>query len=208
MIASRGVSGVTHRSVTETAGVPLATVSYFFDTIETLTSEAIRTLTARRIDDSREQVEREANNAVAGSDVSHTVADNRLSDRAQIMAMVEGNLHAAREPSMRPLVGEMLSSFDEAATASLEVAGSTSTRATARSFVALVDGFTLHPMASESQEVSTSELDNALAALLLGELVLEGRHERAADLRPRPRRYFLAVDRCAGPHSTKVEKYF
>jgi DNA-binding transcriptional regulator YbjK len=44
VLADRGVAGVTHRAVTEAAGVPLATVSYFWSSIDELTNEALSTI--------------------------------------------------------------------------------------------------------------------------------------------------------------------
>ncbi|EGD40644.1 transcriptional regulator, TetR family [Nocardioidaceae bacterium Broad-1] len=41
--AEKGMAGVTHRAVTERAGLPLATVGYFFDSISDLAAEALRT---------------------------------------------------------------------------------------------------------------------------------------------------------------------
>ena len=46
MAAERGAAGVTHRAVTERAGVPLATASYFFSSIDDLVAEALRTFVA------------------------------------------------------------------------------------------------------------------------------------------------------------------
>src|SRR5690606_36117676 len=41
--AERGAAGTTHRAVTQRAGLPLATASYFFSSIAELVSEALRT---------------------------------------------------------------------------------------------------------------------------------------------------------------------
>ena len=41
-----GVAGITHRAVTERAGLPLATASYFFSSIDDLVAEALRTFVA------------------------------------------------------------------------------------------------------------------------------------------------------------------
>lgn len=188
VIASKGVAGVTHRAVTDAAGVPLATVSYFFDSIDDLTAEAIRTFTARRVDELQQEVEQAADTSVPGANVNRTVAANRLSDRAQILAMVEAYLHAAREPSMRELVTEMLRSFDALATATLQIAGAPSPQLIARPFVALVDGYSLHSMASDDQQVPTDDLNDALSALFLGYLLQQGHVDQAIEMsanRPR-----------------------
>src|SRR5215207_7541465 len=48
VLADRGVAGVTHRAVTEAAGVPLATVSYFWSSAEELATVAARVSAPRR----------------------------------------------------------------------------------------------------------------------------------------------------------------
>ncbi|AJW40250.1 Transcriptional regulator, TetR [Rhodococcus sp. B7740] len=182
MIAAHGVAGVTHRAVTEAAGVPLATVSYFFDSIDDLTTEAIRTFTARRVEELHTRVEQSADSSVPGALVNQTVADNRLSDRAQILAMFESYLYAAREPSMRDLVTDMLGSFEALAATTLRIAGAPSPEPIARSFVALVDGYSLHSMASDRQQVQTAELNDALSAMFLGYLLQQGHTEQAINM--------------------------
>ena len=42
VVGSQGLAGTTHRSVTEAAGVPLATASYYFSSIDELVAEARR----------------------------------------------------------------------------------------------------------------------------------------------------------------------
>src|SRR5690606_7224089 len=57
--AERGAAGTTHRAVTERAGLPLATASYFFASIDDLVAEALRTFVteeAARLEDLAEQL--------------------------------------------------------------------------------------------------------------------------------------------------------
>lgn len=177
VIAAQGVAGVTHRTVTEAAGVPLATVSYFFDSIDELAAEAIRVFTSRRVEEVNQAVQ-----AAAESSAGTTVAENRLADRAQLIAMVEAYLHAAREPDMRELAAEMLTSFENLAASTLRRAGAPEPESSARSFVALIDGYTLHSMASADQQVAVDDLNDALSALFVGHLLLDGHTEQALTL--------------------------
>src|SRR5438445_9572836 len=43
--AEVGIAGITHRAVTEKAGLPLATISYFFASIDELAAEALQVFT-------------------------------------------------------------------------------------------------------------------------------------------------------------------
>jgi DNA-binding transcriptional regulator YbjK len=49
VVAERGVAGVTHRAVTERAGVPLATASYYFSSIDELVYEALEQFAEQRM---------------------------------------------------------------------------------------------------------------------------------------------------------------
>ncbi|TDQ00176.1 TetR family transcriptional regulator [Labedaea rhizosphaerae] len=49
VVAERGVAGVTHRAVTERAGVPLATASYYFSSIDELVYEALKQFAEQRM---------------------------------------------------------------------------------------------------------------------------------------------------------------
>lgn len=42
IVAERGVAGVTHRAVTERAGVPLTSATYYFTSIDAMVTEALR----------------------------------------------------------------------------------------------------------------------------------------------------------------------
>src|SRR4051794_18825331 len=48
VVGTQGLAGTTHRSVTEAAGVPLATASYYFSSIGELVAEALREFVQRR----------------------------------------------------------------------------------------------------------------------------------------------------------------
>jgi TetR/AcrR family transcriptional regulator, regulator of biofilm formation and stress response len=48
VVAERGLAGVTHRAVTERAGVPLTSASYYFGSIDELVFEALRGFAERR----------------------------------------------------------------------------------------------------------------------------------------------------------------
>src|SRR5262249_13965204 len=48
VVGTEGLAGTTHRAVTEAAGVPLATASYYFSSIGELVAEALREFVQRR----------------------------------------------------------------------------------------------------------------------------------------------------------------
>ncbi|MFK0249563.1 TetR/AcrR family transcriptional regulator [Amycolatopsis azurea] len=51
IVAEAGVAGATHRAVTERAGLPLSTVSYYFPSIGALVAEALQEFARQRVQD-------------------------------------------------------------------------------------------------------------------------------------------------------------
>lgn len=198
VIAAKGAAAVTHRAVTEAAGVPLATASYFFDSINELTAEAIQVHTTRRVQELQKLTE-EAASASLGNGVDRAVAENRLADRAQILAMVEVYLYAARNSDRRELAAQMLASFEALAADALRAAGAPSPEPMARSFVALVDGYSLNSMASADQQVPIEDLNEAFRAMFLGYLLQQGHIELAMTLATSGRQETRSPARRNGP---------
>ena len=181
VIAIKGMAGVTHRAVTEAADVPLATVSYFFDSIDDLAAEAIRVYSQRRIDQLREIVEQAQTQSPQPKHLSALLAKSPLSARS-IRAMVEVYLHASREANMRQFASEMLDSIADFAAATLRVAGASEPESMARAFVALSDGYSLHSMASADGQIDTEDLTTATQAMFLGYLLTQGHISEATNL--------------------------
>jgi DNA-binding transcriptional regulator YbjK len=183
--AELGTAAVTHRAVTERAGVPLATASYFFSSIDELVAEALRTFVAdeaARLSELATRVGRAGPDGSDGSDGSEGAPDPdamaaALSDAAMpsgplpwALAQFESYLQAARDDAMRRPVAEALEVYQEVATAALEAAGTPADRATAevaRAFIALADGFSLHHLARPRPD-DVDALRRALVLLYRG----------------------------------------
>jgi DNA-binding transcriptional regulator YbjK len=176
--AQRGVAGVTHRAVTERAGVPLATVSYFFESIADLAAEAIRTYTAADVAmlsalaGELAQLERSPDEIAAAFALA--VAP-RWPDT---MAMFEAYLSAARSSDVRDAVAEALSTVRHVAAVAARAAGAPDPDAIANALVALAHGFALHQLAVPGS-VDADDVRRAARTMLLGHLVETG-HARLA----------------------------
>lgn len=179
--AESGIAGVTHRAVTERAGVPLATVSYFFSSIDELAEEALRVFAAE---------DAQANITVAeGLSAVESTPDEVLSVFSAVaaprmpetLALIEAYLHAARNEPFRDAVSGALSAAREAAAAGLKAAGSPDPEVGAEAFVALIQGLSLHEAAVPGS-VAPGVARNALRALFLGYLVDAGQGEQALAL--------------------------
>lgn len=185
MAANKGVAGVTHRAVTERAGVPLATASYFFDSIDALVEEALR---ARAQADAREQIALAdgLENAHATSDeVARAFAADTARRLPETLALFEILLTSARNPSFRDSVAEALVASRRAAAAVARVAGSPEPDGVAPSLVALAHGLMLHELAVPGL-LPPDSMYTAFRALFLGFLLDNGHVELALKLRRQP----------------------
>jgi len=195
--AERGAAGVTHRAVTERAGVPLATASYFFSSIDDLVAEALRTFVAdeaQRLSDLAGEL--------GGDEHSPDEMAGALAEAAMpvgplpwALAQFETYLQAARGEALRGPVADALAVYEQVAGAALAGAGAPDPAAAAPAFNALADGFALHHLA-RPRPGDVAALRHALRLLFLGLLVSHGQLDRAAALAagdapggsPRPRR--------------------
>jgi TetR/AcrR family transcriptional regulator, regulator of biofilm formation and stress response len=181
--AERGAAGVTHRAVTERVGVPLATASYFFSSIDDLVAEALRTFVA-------DEAQRLSGMAadIAGDD--HTLDEMAAAFAEAAMpsgplpwalAQFETYLQAARGDALRAPVAGALAVYEQVAEAALEGAGAPDPASAAPAFNALADGFALHHLA-RPRPGDVDALRRGLRLLFLGLLVEHGELDRAAGL--------------------------
>lgn len=182
-VAARvGIAGVTHRAVTEQAGLPLATISYFFDSIDTLIEEALR---ERARADTREQValaEALADAHTTPDGIARAFASDITQRFPETLALFEMLLHAARDPAIRDAVGGALAAKRQAAAAGARAAGSPEPDTAAPALVALVHGLMLHEMAVPGC-LPPESMYSAFRALFLGFLLDNGHVELALQLR-------------------------
>jgi DNA-binding transcriptional regulator YbjK len=168
--AEEGVGAVTHRRVTERAGVPLATVSYFFDSIDELATEALRVFTAARtaeLDALADALEAEQRSP---DEIAEALALAATTERTWTLAQFEAYMESARKPTLRPAVRETLGALDQVAAAALRMAGAADPENTASTFVALIDGLALRRLALD-EPVDDQGLYRSLRALFIGYLV-------------------------------------
>lgn len=172
---------MTHRAVTEKAGMPLATASYFFSSIDDLAAEALRTFTGERAAMLRTLAGELAAEEREPQEVAGAFAEAALIKGPWTAAQFEAYLHAARTPEFRQVVSETLASFRQVVVSALAAAGIADADTTAPAFVALTDGFALHHLALP-QELDAEALRHAFRWLLIGYLVDIGATDRALSL--------------------------
>jgi DNA-binding transcriptional regulator YbjK len=172
--AERGIAGATHRGVAARAGVPAATTSYFFSSIDELTEEALRHFVRERVAELESLAIALDEAGGAPEEIAERFAAAlAATPRTLVLAQFETYLAAGRNPALREAVGEAIAAFERLAEVALRAAGAPDPRAAARAFVALADGFGIHSLARPWNEAQTASLRDALRALFTGYAQLE-----------------------------------
>jgi len=183
--AERGTAGTTHRAVTERAGLPLATVSYFFASIDELVAEALRTHVAAEAARLEALADRFGSDERSLQEMAGAFSQAAMPDGPLpwALAQFEAYLQAARDDPLRAPVADALAVYEQVAEAALVAAGAPAAAAddAARAFSALADGFALHHLARPRAD-DVDALSRALRLLFLGLLVEDGQMASAAAL--------------------------
>lgn len=165
--AESGAAAVTHRAVTEKAGLPLATVSYFFSSIDNLLEEAIRRHVESTAALQIELAESLENTCQEPEAIAETFASLASTARPEMLSLFEAYLAAARSPKFSKPVAEAISATRRVAAAGARAAGAPAPEALAPALAALSHGFTLHKLANP-HAVDTEMVQAAFRALFLG----------------------------------------
>ncbi len=133
------------------AGLPLATTSYFFASIDDLLVEATRHFTAEQAV-AYEALAEELVDAPRSEFAARFAAALMAADRTVELAQVEAYLHAARDPAVRPGAAEVMAAFERATIAALAAVDVADPPRHARTFMAFVDGFVLQHLANPQSD--------------------------------------------------------
>ena len=169
LIGEEGPAALTHRSIAARAGMPPATVGYFFASLDELTVAAMR----RTTDDAVTQLATARDRIGPLVDRVDVLVDRSLDALfaepvARRVAQYETYLEAARRPELRPDVSDAIQSYEDFVKATLIALGHSDPEAAQRAkvVVALVDGFMLQRLAARRDSVHTESLRSALRDLI------------------------------------------
>ncbi|HZE65726.1 MAG TPA: TetR family transcriptional regulator [Sporichthyaceae bacterium] len=169
VVGTHGLAGTTHRSVTEAAGVPLATASYYFSSIGELVAEALtRFVNARAAQMAIPDLGPLAE-FLTPADIANSFAD-RIMDlpKAQRLAFYEVLVNAPRLPELAGPAKHALDTYRQAAQTGLRAVGGPADDRTARAFIALSLGMgLLHLVDPEGDD--DRQLFEAIRDLFLGQ---------------------------------------
>jgi TetR/AcrR family transcriptional regulator, regulator of biofilm formation and stress response len=158
VIAEQGVAAVTHRAVAAEADVPLASTTYYFESLDELLEGALLMFVnaeAERLAAVAESLDgKELEPLEAAQLVRAELEDSSV-------AQFELYLEASRRPRLREAARRCLDLYEAAAESALRAAGAEHPEAYARPFVALFDGYGLHRIAGGDDQ----GFEDALMAL-------------------------------------------
>ncbi|OHU55755.1 hypothetical protein BKG83_16215 [Mycobacteroides chelonae] len=100
MIARGGVASVTHRAVTEAAGLPLATVGYFYSAIDDLIADTFTVFTARRVQQHEELIKVFQSARMTADDIAKMTTKSVAPSLAFSAAMLEAYLPIVRQAAI------------------------------------------------------------------------------------------------------------
>ena len=191
LFSEGGSRAVTHRAVAARAGLPSATTTYYFESIEELIREAlgahvsqwVRDLDALASSDSRRSFAFDVDKT---SSFISTIFTHRGAETAAVELSIF--LAAAREPALRDLAATLVESLDALVTSLLVRAGVADAGRVAASIAALIGGTALRRQAGRSSENQEAQalarsIRDLVAASLLDPAVIE---DALAELRPVP----------------------
>ena len=175
LLAEGGARSVTHRAVAARAGVPLAATTYYFESIQHLTEEALRLHVKERVSELQGLAEAAANGSRSADQVAERFVEALIGrDRDGTIAQFEVYLEAARNPVLRQPVAEALDAFEELAHTALSALGARRPAEAAVAFVALVNGFALNGLGRpRSAEAEGAALLDAMRALFISHIMAD-----------------------------------
>ena len=150
LLAEHGWAALTHRGLVARSGVPLASMTYYFDGVDDLVAQAAGELARRHLDRARTAVQAVPRQR-AGAERTLAVVVEVLVGPAPTTrgfeAFYERYLRAGRSERLRPLVIRWNAETLDLVTEVLERTGRPATRAQVRLLVAGLDGLLVTALA-------------------------------------------------------------
>ena len=172
LLAEGGVKAVTHRAVAARAGLPLASTTYYFTSIDQLTEEALLLAVEERVTLLEPFTRPGARPEMNAEQLARAYLSTVLArPRFDIVAQLEIYLEAARNPALQEAASGAIVEFEVLAERALALVGPRNPRNLAIAVSAMLDGFALHrvvrPLPAEDE---LEIMLDALRALFIAHL--------------------------------------
>jgi AcrR family transcriptional regulator len=175
LFAEGGSRAVTHRAVARRAGLPPATTTYYFASIQDLLREALAAHIQQWTSDLADLTELDAGPPLSLDDAT-TLVSHVFAQRGPEVAGRELSIYlaATRDPALRDAATEVLEQFEVLVVRILARLGVPNGEALAASIIALVAGTALRRQSGQYTEQKearqmTKAIRNLIAAHVLGE---------------------------------------
>jgi DNA-binding transcriptional regulator YbjK len=169
VVGEHGLAGATHRAVTEAAGVPLATASYYFDSIGELIAEALESFVHARAEQMTVPDLGDLAATLTPADIATWFTERIMElERNQRLAFYEVLVNAPRSPELAEPARHAIATYLEAARSGLRAVGAPADARQARAFVAIAMGMGLLHLAEPEQD-DPAQLFEAIRDLFLGQ---------------------------------------
>jgi AcrR family transcriptional regulator len=169
VVGTHGLAGTTHRSVTEAAGVPLATASYYFSSIGELVAEALTRFTHARAEEMSIADLGPLAEFLTPADIANSFADRVMElPVARRLAFYEVLVNASRIPELTGPARHALDTYRQAAQTGLRAVGGPAEDRSARAYVALSLGLGLMHLVDPEPD-DDRQLFEAIRDLFLGQ---------------------------------------
>jgi TetR/AcrR family transcriptional regulator, regulator of biofilm formation and stress response len=173
LLGETGAKSVTHRAVAERAGLPLASTTYYFASVQQLIEEALKLHVAERVAELQSIAVSVAVPGASAQKIAEQLAELLVARAPGVLvAQYQMYLEAARNPVLRPAVADALAAFERLAAVVLGALGARDPQQAADAFVALLDGFALHRAARpRPADQEAAALVAAMRALFLEQVM-------------------------------------
>ena len=185
LFAEGGSRAVTHRAVARRAGLPPATTTYYFASIEELLREALAAHIQQWTSDLAALTDLDLGPKISLEDATNLVS-HVFSQRGPEVAALELSIYlaATRDQALRDAATEALEGFEALAVTVLSRLGVDGAEPLAASIIALIAGTALRRQSGQYSEAAEARLMTAairdlIAAHLLGEEKVEQALKRA-----------------------------
>lgn len=175
LFAEGGARGITHRAVASKAGLPPATTTYYFNSIDELIDEAL----SRHMETWQRDLE-----ALTATPVEADISIEDASGLISLIFAVRSTeivslqlsiyLAAARTPELRPKAADALTALEALASKMLHHVGLDRSEPLARSIVAVIAGSALSRITeNRTNDEEAALLYRAIRGLVVAELLTE-----------------------------------
>lgn len=173
LLAEGGAKAVTHRAVASRSALPLASTTYYFESIQQLTEEALQFEVAERIAGLEALADITSFAGHTAEEFASQLVDYLVARRGvEVVAQFEVYLEAARNPALQRPVADALAAFERLASDALAALGARQPDQAATALVALLDGFALHRVARPiPTDIEASAMLDAIKALFVAQVM-------------------------------------